>query len=80
MVLLSLAISFAHIESHLQGYLQTNQLAEFFSNLFANKLQSLEKLKGVHVKMRPPKSLKCSKSKTLRARKQKLSQHVYIIR
>ena len=37
-------------------------------------------IKGVHKKTRPPKSLKYSKSKTLRARKLKHSQPVYLIR
>ena len=37
-------------------------------------------LKGGDAKMRPPETLKCSKSKTCKARKLKLHQPVYLIR
>ena len=37
-------------------------------------------IKGVHKKTRTPKSLKCPKSKTLRAGKLKRSQPVYLVK
>ena len=38
------------------------------------------KLKGEEAKPRPPETLKCSKSKTCKARKLKLHQPVFLIR